>query len=456
MWKFILSVLLSLGLMISQVNADDTAMTMADDIVNAIQAPVIPDTNFDIRDYGAIEGEDARVAIMKTIDTASKAGGGRVVIPAGHWLSNGPIHLKSKIDLHISEGATLLFSPKPEDYLPVVKTRWEGTEVYSFSPLIYGANIHDVAITGKGTLDGNAQSEFLPWYESAWPDVKKLREMGANGVSLEQRVFGQGTYLRPPLVQFFNAERVLLEDYKSVNSPFWVTHLVYTNHAHIRGIHIESLYGNNDGVDIESSSYVLVENSLFRTGDDSVVIKSGRDLDGRTIGIPSTHIVVRNNDMGGDDGIALGSEMSGGIKHVVFHDNVLREGGSAFRFKANLDRGGLVENIFVKNFRVERFKSLFWFQLNYPRQGEEKFPSIYRDIEFDNIIADHAEIVFEINAPVEQPLLDVTFKNITVNSYDTLFDVHNAKNITLDNFVVGDQRIDATMHWFQTENSDSQ
>lgn len=423
----------------------------ADEIVRSIQSPKLSNRVFTITEFGAEKGQtfDSNPAIQQAISAANRAGGGKVVIPAGTWFSKGPVHLKSYVNLHLEEGARLLFSAEPRDYLPLVKTRWEGTEVMSLSPLVYAANVQDVAITGKGTLDGNQQSKFFDWIPKAQSSFLKLREMGANGTPVTKRVFSVDEYLRPPLVQFFHAERVLLKDYKSVNSPFWVTHLVYANDVTIDGIRIDSHYGNNDGVDVESSSRVLIQNSWFRTGDDSVVIKSGRDLDGRTIGIPSTNIVVRNNDMGGEDGIAIGSEMSGGVKNVFFYDNVLREGDSAFRLKANLDRGGLVENIYIRDFEVESFKNLFWFQLNYPRQGKQKFPSIYKNIVFENINVKRAENVLEIHAPQEQPLLNVTFNNIKVENFDRLFNVENAKNIQFNKFVVGQQEINGQLSWQQ-------
>jgi len=162
-----------------------------------------------------------------------------------------------------------------------------------------------------------------PWQvaELQAADQLALRKMGAGGVPVEDRDFGAGHYLRPSLIQLFSAERVLLSGFTAENSPFWVNHLVYTNHATVRGIRVDSHYANNDGVDVDSSRYVLVEDSHFRTGDDSVVVKSGRDRDGRDIARPSEYVVVRNNDMGGEDGIALGSEMSGDVREVYFVDS---------------------------------------------------------------------------------------------------------------------------------------
>lgn len=422
---------------------------MAAKIVESIKAPSIPDKEYSITDFGA-KGDgktDARPAILGAIEKAHGDGGGRVVLPAGTWLSNGPIHLPSNIELHVAAGATLLFSPDTDDYLPVVRTRWEGTELYGYSPLIYARNVHDVAITGKGTIDGNAGSEFHDWIAKQEADQLKLRRMGNDGTPADRRVFGKGTHLRPSMIQFFHAERVLLKDYTLKNSPFWVNHLVYTNHAVVRNIHVDSHRANNDGVDIDSSSYVLVEDSLFRTGDDSVVVKSGRDRDGRDIGRPSENIVIRRNDMGGEDGIALGSEMSGGIRNVFFTDNVLRKGVSAIRFKANLDRGGVVEHIRVRNMTVEAFDNLFWFQLNYPGLLDGGHPAVYRDIVFENFTVEHAGTVFEAHAPAVAPLNDVTLKNITINRADKTFILENVDGLKLDNVRIGDQTVDGALDW---------
>ena len=424
----------------------------ADEIVKSIKLPEIPSRDYRITDFGA-RGDgasDARPAILAAVKKASEEGGGRVVIPPGKWLSRGPIHLKSRINLHISEGATLIFSPDAREYLPVVLTRWEGTEVYSYSPLIYAFEVKDVAITGKGTIDGNGASEFLTWIKKAEPDFQRLRRMGADGTPAAKRVFGEGTFLRPPIIQFFRAERVLLEDYTVLNSPFWVNHLVYTDHATMRRVRVDSHHANNDGVDVDSGRYVLIEHCWFRTGDDSVVVKSGRDRDGREIARPSENVVVRNNDMGGEDGIALGSEMSGGIKYVYFTDNILRKGASAIRFKANLDRGGTVEHIRVRNFTVEAFDNLFWFQLDYPGQLGGNFPSTYRDIVFENFTVERAGTVFNGDAPAAAPLRDVILRNVDIKQADRTFVLKNVEGLKLENVRIGGQRIDGRLDWRQS------
>ena len=407
-------------------------------IVSRIETPQIPALVYRVADFGAVGdgATDARPAILAAIAKASAEGGGRVVLSPGVWLSNGPIHLKSRIELHLERGAHLLFSPDPEYYLPVVETRWEGTRVMSYSPLIYALDVEDVAITGPGTIDGNVKSDFHDWHTKARPDYRRLRRMGFNDVPLQERVFGAGTYLRPPLVQFVRARRVKLEGFTALNSPFWVNHLVYCEHATVRGLNVVSHFPNNDGVDVDSSRYVLVEGSTFRTGDDSVVIKSGRDLDGRNVAKPSEYVVVRDNDMGGEDGIALGSEMSGDIRYVFFTDNVLRSGLSAIRFKANLDRGGTVEHVGVRRFKVGSFDRLFWFQLNYPSELGGNFPATYRDIVFEDFEVGDVGTLFEAHAPAEAPLLDVTVRDVSATSAEQTVVLENVQGLRFDNVTV--------------------
>lgn len=419
----------------------------AEEIVRSIQLPRIPNRVFTITDFGAVAEADARPAIHAAIEAATAAGGGRVTIPPGRWRCDGPIHLQSRIDLHVSDGATVVFGADPERYLPVVLTRWEGTEMYGYSPLIYAREVEDVAITGRGVFDGNEQSGFHAWTREQQDDMQSLRRMGNDGTPARDRVFGRGTHLRPSMIQFFHAERVLLEDYTLHNAPFWVNHLVYTDHATVRNIRVDSHRANNDGIDVESSRYVLVENCWFRTGDDSVVVKSGRDRDGREIGRPSEYVVIRHNDMGGEDGIALGSEMSGGIRYVYFTDNVLRKGASAIRFKANLDRGGIVEHIRVRNMTVESFENLFWFQLDYPGLLGGGHPATYRDVVFENFTVERAGTVFEAHAPAEAPLQDVTLRNIVVGTADRTFVLKNVEDLRLQEVRIGEQVIDGHLAW---------
>jgi polygalacturonase len=249
-------------------------------------------------------------------------------------------------------------------------------------------------------------------------------------------------------IQIFGGKRVLLEDYTAVNSPFWINHLVYVDHAIVRGVHVDSHFANNDGLDIESSTYVLAENNNFKTGDDAIVVKSGRDLDGRRVGRPSENIVIRNNIFGGEDGIGLGSEMSGGIRNVFIENNTYTEGDAAFRFKANLDRGGVVERIRIRNMHIKSTDLLFWFELTYIAGAQGgNFPSIYRDIVFEDITVDKVGKVFHANAPKGYPLKDVTLRNVRIKQADELFTIDNVDNLVFDNVEINGQRVNGVLSW---------
>lgn len=425
--------------------------TMAEEIVARIEEPRIPDRDFIVTDFGAVadDDQDDRVAILAAIDAAVAEGGGRVVLPVGTWVSDGPVVLQSKINLHVAQGATLLFGPDPADYLPAVKTRWEGTEMMGYSPLIYGRDVEDVAVTGTGTLDGNGASGFDAWAvgDIQKPDQLALRQMGIDGVPAEDRQMGEGHFLRPSMLQIFGGERVLLENYRIINSPFWVNHIVYTDHAIVRGLRVESRKRNNDGIDVDSSSHVLIEDNTFTTGDDSIVVKSGRDADGRAIARPSEYVVVRNNELGGEDGIALGSEMSGDVRYVFFDNNTLRDGVSAIRFKGNLDRGGVVEHIRVRNMQIGNFENLIWFELNYPGEMGGNYAPIYRDLVFEDLDVQNVKNFFQAHATAGDPLTGVVLRDINVKSVEVPLVLENVQDLTFERVTLGDQVIDGKIDW---------
>ncbi|MCC2604697.1 glycoside hydrolase family 28 protein [Planctobacterium marinum] len=418
-------------------------------ILQQIELPNIPAREYQLSDYADAESlqKDILPALKLAIADASKQGGGKITVPAGKWFVGGPIHLQSRIELHLSEGSHLLFSGEPAHYLPVVEQRWEGTEVFAYSPLIYANHVEDIAITGTGIIDGNADSQFHAWYQQQDADIRALRKQGFDGEPLAKRVYGKGHYLRPDLLQILNAKRVLLEGYTALNSPFWVNHIVYTEHATLRDLKVDSHFPNNDGVDVDSCSLVLVENNHFSTGDDSIVIKSGRDLDGRNIAKPSHSIVVRNNTMGGEDGLGLGSEMSGGIYDVYFLNNTLVGGSAAFRFKANPDRGGKVENIYIQQATVGQYDHLFWFQLDYPSQWGGNFKTQYNNIFFNDINAAQVDTVFFMRAPDDWPLGKVQFQQVNVENAEHIFDVKNVSDLDLRKVNIGKYQITGQLQW---------
>ena len=298
-------------------------------ILARIQAPQFPARRFEITAYGATpnSGTDSLPAIRAAIESCSAAGGGQVIIPAGRFEVDGPIRLHSHVDLHLSENSTLRFSGRPADFLPLVLTRWEGVIVNSYSPLIYARGEENIAVTGAGTIDGNARREFAGWRKLQAGDEKRVFAMGAEGVPVAQRTFGPGTYLRPSLIQTYECRNVLIEGVTLVDSPFWVVHPVFCRNVTVRGVNVDSLTINNDGCDPDSCTDVLIENCRFHTGDDGIAIKAGRDRDAWTDGRATENVVIRHCRFQSKiNALCIGSEMSG-RSPAYLHGGLRRRGG---------------------------------------------------------------------------------------------------------------------------------
>jgi polygalacturonase len=303
-----------------------TSWDSIDGILSQIVAPVFPDRTFDVTDYGAVGNGTilSTRAINDAITACSQAGGGMVMVPPGNYLT-GAIHLKSNVNLHLSAGAILEFSQNHEDYLPLVFTRWEGTECYNYSPFVYAFEEENIAISGEGTLDGQADASNWWHWKGAWsrrtweigPEnqadaTATLRQMAEDGVSVEDRLFGPGYYLRPQFIQFYKSRNILIEGITIINSPMWVIHPVMSENITISNISVISHGPNNDGCNPESSRNILIQDSFFDTGDDCIAIKSGRNADGRRLAVPSENIIIRRCTMrDGHGGIVMGSEISG-------------------------------------------------------------------------------------------------------------------------------------------------
>jgi polygalacturonase len=341
---------------------------LADAIVAGIKRPRIAPAKALITAHGAKNGfqHDALPAIRAAM-AALGNGGGTVILPPGEWRSDGPIHLRSGVALHVETGATLRFSRESRHYLPLVLTRWEGTEVWNYSPLIYAAGASDIAITGGGTIDGQGFDGFFQWRPKQKTDQNALRKMGADGVPVRDRVFGEGHYLRPGFVQFMSCSRVLVDGPRFVDSTFWMVHPVYCDHVTVRNISLTSKHLNSDGVDPDSSTNVLIERCTFDVSDDCVAVKSGRDADGWRVAQPSSRIVVRDCIMNTNiaAAFAIGSEMSGGAHDIFVERLKVPHAEHALYFKANLDRGGVIERIRMRDIDVAKTETLVHFTTDY-------------------------------------------------------------------------------------------
>jgi len=420
-------------------------MKQADAIVEVIQEPQFPDRSVNVREFGA-RGDGTRndlPALQAAVDQCSEAGGGTVQVPSGTYWLEGPLHLKRSINLQLDEGSILRFSAELEDFLPVVTTRWEGTMLFNYSPFIYANGVENVAITGAGTIDGNSEGKFEGWFEKQRPDQDRLRTMGAQATPLEERILGGGHYLRPSFIQFIDCERIKIEGVKIVQSPFWIIHPIFSKHITIRNVHIESMVLQNDGVDIDSSSYVLIENCTFRTGDDAVAIKSGRDEEGREVGRPSENIVIRNNTcLEVHNGFAIGSEMSGSVRNVFIENNKIESGRNLIFFKANLDRGGVVENVHVRNISVDHAShNLIRFQTDYHEFRGGNHPPIFRNFRIENVTCKEADTGIRVEGHVDSPITDVVIRNVIVEKAVTPVEIHAHDQVELVDVMINGKQV---------------
>ncbi len=335
-------------------NPDRALDEAADAIIRRIRRPRIPRHDFPVTRFGAVADgtTDNTAAIAAAVAAASRFGGGRVVIPAGPTgtasYATGPIHLKSRVELHVETGATLLFSTDPNAYLPAVFTRWQGIECYNYSPLIYAYGQTDIAITGGGVLDGQASTaNWWAWKSLETPDFNQLAAQADAGVPVAQRIYGAGFHLPPTFVEPYNCQRVLIQGVTFRNSPFWHLHPTLSSEVTIEGVTVNSTGPNTDGCDPESCDGVLIDGVTFDVGDDCIAIKSGRNTDGRRVNVPSQNIVIQNCSFAaGHGGVTIGSEMTGGVKNVYGRDLTMNSPilQSGHRLKTNSVRGGYIEN----------------------------------------------------------------------------------------------------------------
>ena len=418
-------------------------------------------------------------AISEAITACHKNGGGTVLIPRGFWLT-GPLALKSNVNLHVSAGAVLQFSDDPGDY-PLVKTSWEGLEAIRAHSPLYGVDLENIAITGKGILDGAGQ---------VWRPVKKnkvtaaeWKELVASGGvlnkekdiwyptarawkgSLSKRpgVISEGydfekaedikEFLRPNMVSLVRCRRVLLEGVTFQNSPAWCIHPLLTQHLTVRNIFVRNPWNaqNGDGIDIESCRYVLIENSNFDVGDDAICIKSGRDEEGRKRGVPTEDVIVRNCTVfHGHGGFVVGSEMSGGARNLFISDCNFLGTDIGLRFKTTRGRGGIVEKVFIDNIRMNNIGgAAILFDMFYMAKDPltmfagDDTPTVaiepvteatpqFRDISIRNIVCKAAETGVFIRGLPEMNVRNIALENINIQSENGVVCIEG-ENITFRN-----------------------
>jgi len=432
-----------------------------------IPLPSFPDRTFNIVDFGAVaDGKTMNTeAIAKAIAACAGAGGGRVTIPAGIWLT-GPIQLKSNVNLHVETGALVIFSPNRQDY-PLIETWYEGRPEYRCMSPIFGENLENLAITGGGVFDGSGE---------VWRPVKKFKltaqqwkELVASGGVLDQKestwwpsaaamngaayldsLRQSGTqpqredfekvrdFLRPVLLQLSRCKKVLLDGPTFQNSGAWNLHPLMSENLTIRNITVRNPWysQNGDGLDLESCRNVAVYNCNFDVGDDAICLKSGRDEAGRRRGMPTENVQIYDCVVyHGHGGFVVGSEMSGGVRNVEVRDCTFIGTDTGIRFKTTRGRGGVVENIHLRRILMKdipaaaiTFNMYYSGQAPLPDPGQrpssasdqavpvtEATPQI-RNIFISEVTCRGAEQAVEMLGLAEMPLQNIEMKNISISS----------------------------------------
>jgi polygalacturonase len=404
-------------------------------ILARIKPPTISRREFPVTRYGAkADGAtDCTDAFRRAIAACADAGGGRVVVSGGAFLT-GPIHLRSRVNLEVQEGATIRFSTDPKAYEQYVLTRFEGVELMGLSPLIYASNATDVAITGRGTLDGqSSRSVWWPWKGQTahgWtrgtphqgPARARLFDMAERNVPVASRRFGVDSYLRPPFIQPYGCTNVLIEDVTIRNSPMWEINPVLCRNVIVRGVRIETHGPNNDGCDPESCRDVLIERCHFDTGDDCIAIKSGRNADGRRVDVPTENVVVRDCEMrDGHGGVTIGSEISGHVRHVYVErcrmDSPQLD--RALRLKNNAMRGGTLEHIYMRDVEVGQLAdAVLQVDFLYEEGANGNFPPVVRDVELLRVTSKKSKHVLYLRGYEQGTIADVRVIDCTFDGVE--------------------------------------
>ena len=427
-------------------------------ILKQITPPKFEEQAYNIFQFGA-KGDgvtDCTEAINNAIKECNRIGGGMVIVEKGVFLT-GAIHLLSNVNLHISKTAVLKFTKDKSKYLPLVLTRFESVECMNYSPFIYAYGQKNIAITGNGVLDAQGSNEnWWNWVEKpeyGWKPGdpsqnaarKKLNEMAEKNLPPEQRIFGEGSFLRPNFIQPYKCKNILIEGVTLKNSPMWFINPVLSSNITVKNVTIEGLGPNNDGCDPECCKNVLIKGCSFNTGDDCIAIKSGRNADGRRINVPSENLVIQDCVMKeGHGGVVMGSEVTGGLRNV-FAENCTMDSPvleRAIRFKTNSTRGGVIENIYVRNIKVGQVKdAVLKVDFFYEEGDAGKFTPVVRNISLKNVTAEQSQYGVWIKAYDRSPVTNLTIENCSFKNIVKENVLENVKHITFKNFKINEKKV---------------
>jgi polygalacturonase len=422
-------------------------------------------------------------SIQETIDFLASKGGGVVLIPSGIW-HTGPLVLKSNINLHLSTGATLLFT-KDFDQYPLVEGNWEGLPQMRNQSPISALNATNIAITGKGIIDGNGDAWRMvkkdKLSESQWkklvstggilsedkktwyPSEKSLKGSKSPnpGVKSPEKTpdyfNGIKDFLRPNLLLITQSSKILVEGVTFQNSPAWCLHPLMSEHITVRNITVKNPWyaQNGDGIDVESCKNVLIENSIFDVGDDALCMKSGRDAEGRKRGMPTEDVIIRGCTVyASHGGFVIGSEMSGGVKNIYVSNCTFIGADIGLRFKTTRGRGGVVENIFIKDIYMKEIPGeAILFDMYYaamdpvPLAGElrtlpvievksvNETTPVFKNIQISNVYCNGAGKGIFIRGLPEMHIKDILLENMILQT-DKGIDIQEASGITFRNIEI--------------------
>jgi hypothetical protein len=450
-----------------------------------VVAPKFKKDTLNILKFGAIaDGNTLNTAsINSTIDAVNKKGGGVVMVPAGLWLT-GPVVLKSNVNLHLSNGATLLFT-KDRDQYPLVEANWEGLPQMRNQSPISATGATNIAITGKGIIDGNGDAwrmvkkdkltesqwkklvasggvlseDKKTWYPTEnFYKASKMQHPGMISPEKDEAFYRSiKDFLRPNLLLITNCKYILLEGVTFQNSPAWCLHPLMSEHLTVRNISVKNPWyaQNGDGIDIESCKNVLIENSVFDVGDDALCIKSGRDAEGRKRNMPTENVIIRGCTVySSHGGFVIGSEMSGGARNIYVSNCTFIGADIGLRFKTTRGRGGIVENIFIKDIYMKDIPGeAILFDMYYMARdpialaGEKReLPPVefkevnettpqFRNFHISNVYCNGAAKGIFIRGLPEMHVKDIVLENMVLQA-DKGLDIQEASGISFKNIQI--------------------
>ncbi|MEE9430616.1 MAG: glycoside hydrolase family 28 protein [Melioribacteraceae bacterium] len=406
---------------------------------------------YNVKDYGAVaDGKTKITDVFKSvIAKIKKDGGGTVYVPPGEYLT-GPIHFVDNMTLYLEAGATLNFSTDFDDYYPMVQVRFQGIDFKNFSPLLYAYKVKNIAIKGRGKIDGHGEvwmqfnREFRKVYKESGEKNRNINKWQKKTweANYPNRV-QHGGFMRPQLFLAYDCKDVLLEDIYITNTPFWTCHFVLCENVNVTGVTIKNPLGNNpDGINPESCKNVHISNCHIDTDDDCITIKAGKHEAARWDGNSCENITITNCTLiSGASGVGIGSEMSGSVRNVTISNCVIVGTSGGIYIKTIRGRGGVVENITVNNLVINNLRKSYaigldmMYYIKTEKQPVSDDTPKFRNIHFSNITGTGNKKGIFVRGLEEMYIENVSFTNINLET-ENGFSCEFVKGIRLNNVTI--------------------